>query len=308
MTLSGAGRDAGGRADTSDTSVTHSAGCSSATLSVPELARLVDVALPECAELEGVCFPLRRYDARRAILRSGDLFRSLYVVRRGFFKQALLTSGGAEQVVGFPMPGDVIGAEGLDTGVHLTEVVSLSNAEVAILPFGQLNGLGNRFSCVRRLVARMLGKELSQAIEGVSMLGTLGATARVAQFLTHYSKRMAASGASRVAFDLQMTRAELASFLGIALETVSRTLNALANAGLIEIHQRAIRIRDSAGLKALIEDSRPSVLARGASAATMARLAGQSGNRSRVIRFTQGGATLASQPTNDNQAHRGMET
>ncbi|HEY4659439.1 MAG TPA: Crp/Fnr family transcriptional regulator, partial [Gemmatimonadaceae bacterium] len=122
--------------------------------------------------------------------------------------------------------------------MHRADVTALGDAEVAILPFAQLDRLGHEFAGVGRLLSRVYGEELNRAIESMWMLGILSATARVALFLVRLSARLGRGGAPRLAFDLPMTRAEIASFLGLSVETVSRALGSLAAAALIDVRQR----------------------------------------------------------------------
>ncbi|MCL4800831.1 MAG: Crp/Fnr family transcriptional regulator [Burkholderiales bacterium] len=226
-----------------------------ASITFPDLAQLVRIAQPAPPDLADVRFAVRRCRAGQPLVRNGDPFRSMYAVRHGVFKQVAMNAGGAEQVVAFPMAGDVIGADGIDAGVHHADITALSEAEVAILPLAQLNRVGREFPGAGLLLSRIFGKELSRALEGMWMLGILSATARVALFLDRLSARLGSGGAPRLAFDLPMTRAEIASFLGLSVETVSRVLGALAGTGIIEVDHRRIVIRDAAGLKAVVERS-----------------------------------------------------
>ena len=224
-----------------------------ASISLPDLAELVGAAPPDSPDLANVRFALRHCNSGQPLVRNGDPLRSMYAVRRGMFKQVGMSSGGSEQVLSFPAVGDVIGAEGIDAGVHQADVTALNDAEVAILPIALLDRLEREYPVVGQMLSRICGKELNRAIESMWMLGILGATARVALFLIRLSARLAHGGVPRRVFDLPMTRAEIGSFLGISVETVSRALGSLSDAGLITVRQREIGICDYAGLQAVTE-------------------------------------------------------
>ncbi len=227
-----------------------------ASINLADLGRLIGTESLESPALGNVRFAVRLCKSGQSLARTGDPFRSLYAVRRGAFKLVGVSAGGAEQVLAFPMAGDVIGAEGIDAGVHRADVTALNDAEVAILPFAQLERLVQELPRAAHLLSRICGKALNGTIENMWMLGILSATARVALFLVKLSARLTRESAPRIAFDLPMTRAEIGSFLGISVETVSRVLGSLADATLITVRHRKIVIRNLAGLKAVAECDR----------------------------------------------------
>ena len=97
----------------------------------------------------------------------------------------------------------------------------------------------------------VMSRELVREQAMVSMLGALSAEARVARFLVSLSDRFAEMGYSSKLFNLRMTRHEIGSYLGLTLETVSRTLSAFNEIGLISVDQRSIGIKDPEALKTL---------------------------------------------------------
>jgi len=109
----------------------------------------------------------------------------------------------------------------------------------------------------------------------VSMLGALSAEARVARFLVSLSERYAEMGYSSKLFNLRMTRHEIGSYLGLTLETVSRTLSAFNEIGLISVDQRSIGIKDLDALKTLRRLPPSSSRAKQAAAKKSRQAAGQ---------------------------------
>ena len=84
------------------------------------------------------------------------------------------------------------------------------------------------------------------------LLGSMHAEERLAAFLLSLSQRFEQRGYSRSEFVLRMTRAEIGSYLGLKLETVSRVLSRFSHDGLIEVNQKHVRIFDPEGLRAIV--------------------------------------------------------
>jgi CRP/FNR family transcriptional regulator len=216
------------------------------------LAAVVDLlglTLPEELARVDATFPVRRVRAGEALHRTGDAFRSIAVVRSGFFKTVLFDQLGEETVLGFPTGGDVIGIDAIDSGHHLVETVALDMSSVVTIPFGQLTRLGQEHPGIERIMYGLFSRELAHTHAMYCLLGTMGAEARLASFLIETSGRFGRLGCSRNDFTLRATRQEIGSYLGLKLETVSRTLSSFAAAGLIAVDRREVTLLDPAGLR-----------------------------------------------------------
>ena len=224
-----------------------------ANLSVRELTRLLHIDYPDEAWLARTAFALRRVREGEALVHAGDKFHSLYIVRSGCFKTVYTDFSGSEQVLGFPMCGDLMGADGIDGGHYSSTAVSLDTSEVVIVPLTSLARLVYECPTLEALFYRVLSRELVRVQNMAWTLGTLSAEGRVAAFLLTLSARLGALGYSRCSFNLRMTRQEIGSYLGLKLETVSRALSALNTAGIIQVHQRSIDIVDADALRAVID-------------------------------------------------------
>ena len=234
------------------------------TVKLADLAALLGVALPADSRFGEATFPVRSIRAGDVLHRAGDPFRAIYVVRSGFFKTVSIDSAGAELVLGFPMAGDVIGLDGVDSSHYLTEVAALDISSVAVIPFAQLAQLAREHACIERLLYSLFSRELVHKHAMFWLLGTLSADARLASFLLELSDRFGRLGYSRTAFALRATRQEIGSYLGLKLETVSRTLSAFAAAGLVEIDRRQVTLRDVAGLRRIVDPALAASQERGA--------------------------------------------
>lgn len=218
------------------------------TLGESETARL---------RLNGIRFPVRRLKPRQLLHRAGDRFDCISVVRSGALKSACVDAGGIEQVVSFPMQGDVIGLEGVGQGRFTADVVALEVSHVAVVPFARLAQLGRDHYELERLIYKLFSRELMRDHDMVCLLSNLTADARVATFLLELSDRYRMLGCSASDIVLRMRRQDVASYLGIQLETVSRTLSAFAAAQLIEVHGRNIVLRDPAQLRRIANGQEP---------------------------------------------------
>lgn len=190
-----------------------------------------------------------QFKAGQWIHANGQGCDSLCVVNSGFLKTLLMDEFGNQQVIAFPMKGDVLGVDSIYTKQQSSETVALSDGSLILLPFHKLAKFSNARGEFDNALCKIFSRELSRRKSTVSMLGASTAEARVARFLTHLSERYAEIGYSRSMYDLRMTRQEIGSFLGLSLETVSRTLSALGEAGSIDVDQRSIRINDFDMLK-----------------------------------------------------------
>lgn len=181
----------------------------------------------------------------------GQPFDMLFVVSSGFLKSVLIDESGNEQVLAFPMKGELFGIDGIHAKHYNTETVALTTCEIILIPFKLLSSLGRSNPEIEAAFFNVMSRELIREQGMISAMGALSAEARVARFLASISERFASLGYSGTQFNLRMTRQEIGSYLGLTLETVSRTFSAFDAAGLISVDQRTIEIRDLKALRTL---------------------------------------------------------
>lgn len=192
-----------------------------------------------------------QFKAGQRIHTIGQPFDVLYIVNSGFLKTVMIDVFGNEQILSFPMKGDLFGVDGIHSRRYESEAVALTNCDVILVPFKKLTGLGKMYPELESALYSVMSRELIREQAMVSMLGSLSAEARVARFLVNLSERFSELGYSGKQFNLRMTRHEIGSYLGLTLETVSRTLSAFNEMGLISVEQRAIDIKDLNSLRTL---------------------------------------------------------
>jgi CRP/FNR family transcriptional regulator len=178
----------------------------------------------------------------------GDPWYALFVVRSGSLAVRGTDERGAEQIMEFPLPGDVLGADGLSSGRYRTDAVALETTEVDVLTPDRLAHLARDQGLAGPLLTRLLARALAQQRQGRLIHAAPGAFGRVAQFLVFHGERMCPVGSVRPEFVLRITRDQLGKHIGLCLETVSRVLSTFHWAGLATVCGRSVRIDDPHGL------------------------------------------------------------
>lgn len=220
---------------------------------------LRDLCLPcglveeDLLRLDGLMFGRRKVKAGEVLYHAGDNFAFIYAVRSGTFKSSLLLGDGREQVSGFHMAGELMGLDGLAQGKHASTATALEDAEVCAIPYANLSELAAGSANLQHIVSRLMSREIVREHSLMMLLGSMNAEERLAAFLLNISQRMKARGYSPTEFHLRMSRAEIGSYLGMKLETVSRTFSAFQQQRLLEVDKRHIRITDLEGLTRAFE-------------------------------------------------------
>ena len=215
------------------------------------------MSLPLQTDLDPHQFQHRSLKPGQAIYRMGQPFEALYVVNAGFLKTVLFDGEGNERVAAFPMRGDLLGCDGISLDCHASEVVALSQCELIVLPFHKLLTLGHACKELEHLIFRLISRQVVHEQAHLVTLSSLRSDARVAHFLSMQAANHAALRFSPLSFRLRMTRREIGSFLGLTLETVSRTMSALDSAGIVAVDQRSIKILKPDALRSLYQVATP---------------------------------------------------
>lgn len=187
---------------------------------------------------------------KRPVARGAHLYRmndpapAMFIARSGSFKSCFLTPQGDEQIVGFHLPGELIGLDGLESGRHSCFVEALETASVCEVPFEKLESLCRILPRMQREMLRLMGREIGEEQRLLLMLGHKSAEQRLASLLSSLADRYARRGLSSSEFHLSMSRQDIANYLGLALETVSRGFAHLQDEGVIAVDRRRIRIAD----------------------------------------------------------------
>ena len=206
----------------------------------------------DMSDLEAVVDQPKPVHKNEYLYRDGDDAKALYAVRSGCVKTMAESPNGEEQIVGFHMPGELFGLDGFGEGVHTCNAVALETSSVCELPLDKLETLCHNLPGLQKQMRRIMGKEVGNDHQLLLLLGKMTSEERLASFLLSLSSRMQERHWKEDEFNLMMPRQDIANYLGMAVETVSRLFASFQNDGLIEVDRRHITIMDMKRLKVMV--------------------------------------------------------
>jgi len=187
----------------------------------------------------------------QGIYHAGQPFHAIYLVHAGSYKTCELAEDGREQVTGFRMRGDLIGMESIGQKAYGSDVIALESSEAWELPYPAVVRACLSVPELQSHLTAALAAEIRNDRSWMLMLGTLAAERRVAAFLLDVAARYARLGYSAKHFILRMSRIDMASFLALKHETVSRALSHLHDLSYIAVQRREVRVLDANGLRSM---------------------------------------------------------
>jgi CRP/FNR family transcriptional regulator len=217
-----------------------------------ELCMPMGLTPEEIERLDHVVANRRKVKRGTSLFRNGEKFNSLYAIRTGFFKTCVASEDGRDQVTGFQMAGEIIGLDGIVNDHHTCDAVALEDAEVCVMPFDRIEDLSREINGLQRHVHKIMSREIVREHGVMLLLGSMRAEERLAAFLLNLVQRLHARGFSQSELILRMTREEIGSYLGLKLETVSRTFSKFVEDGIVEVKQRHVRILDTDALSQIV--------------------------------------------------------
>jgi CRP/FNR family transcriptional regulator len=217
-----------------------------------ELCLPVGLSADQVHQLDTLVSSRRSVLRGETLFRTGDSFQSLFAVRTGFFKTCISAEDGRDQVTGFQMSGELLGLDGISNDRHACDAVALEDSTVCVIPFHDLEGLSVQVPELQRVLHKIMSREIVRDHGVMLLLGSMRAEERLAVFLLNLTQRLHTRGFSRTELILRMTSEEIGSYLGLKLETVSRTFSKFQNEGVLEVKQRQIRILDQDKLQSLV--------------------------------------------------------
>lgn len=216
------------------------------------------VACEQCG-LARICFPAalplheiprfsrlvrrgRTLSAGLHLCRAGDELQAVYIVRAGTLKVVHTTPAGAESVVGFCLPGEVVGLDAIANQRHAHDVIALEHSSYCALSLDKLQQLVEQTPGMRQELIRVMSRTLGETHQRMTLLARQGARALVAAFVLDLSVRLERRGLASSRFRLGMRWRDVASYLGLTFETVSRSLAALRRSGVLQAKARYLTV------------------------------------------------------------------
>ena len=185
------------------------------------------------------------------LFHAGQSMKSVRVVRSGSIKSYQISPDGEEVVSGFFLPGEVIGLDALANETHPSFAVALEDSQTCDIPLPDFLKMLRDSPKLNEVMLRLLSEEMVETRELLLVVGRLDAQTRVALFLLSLSRRLARRRQNPDQFKLSMDRRDIANYLGITIETVSRTLSKFQRNGIIEVHGKQIRILNRQALESI---------------------------------------------------------
>nr|NLU60364.1 helix-turn-helix domain-containing protein [Pseudomonas sp. BIGb0427] len=185
------------------------------------------------------------------LYHANDPLEYLYAVRLGSFKTCFANAEGQGLVTNFWMPGDTMGCDAISTNRHVCSAFALEDSEVCLIHYQRLESLAHEFPFLQQSLNRLLSSEIVREHKRLLMMCNLTAEERMASFLLGLSKRYVERGFSAHSFVLRMSRDDIASYLGLRLETVCRCIAHLRHLDIVQFSGRTVEILNLPGLKAL---------------------------------------------------------
>lgn len=236
---------------------------SSSVINIHSLSR----ACNEC-QLQDLCLPLglsrgdidrldqivnRRRPLQRGntLFNQGDRFQALYAVRSGSVKSYSTNDEGDEQINAFHLPGEILGLDAIGSGTYPLSIVALETTSICELPYERLHQLAHEVDGLQRQLLRVMSRELNSDEQFMRLLANRNADERFASFLLNLASRYEVRGYSGQAFNFSMSRSDIANYLGLAVETVSRLFTRFQQEGMIQVQRKAISLIDRDRLNAL---------------------------------------------------------
>lgn len=215
--------------------------CSLADLCLPMGLDQVDIE-----SLSSLVKPSPPLHTGEHVFRTGDMFQAIYAVHSGCFKTYLTDDAGREQVLGFHLPGELMGLAAIYPDRHQANAMALNTASVCRLPYNELSALAMQIPGLQKQLLRLLSKDI---VRTQAVSGDFTAEERLAAFLMSMSHRLYIRGYSATEYLLCMTRRDIANYLRLATETVSRVFAKFQGDKLIHVDRRGMKILDAKQLE-----------------------------------------------------------
>ena len=150
------------------------------------------------------------------------------------------------------MAGEIIGLDGIVNDQHSCDAIALEDAEVCVMPFDRIEEISREVTALQHHVHNIMSREIVREHGVMLLLGSMRAEERLAAFLLNLVQRLHSRGFSQSELVLRMTREEIGSYLGLKLETVSRTFSKFVDDGIVEVKQRHVKILNVEALQRMV--------------------------------------------------------
>ena len=204
-------------------------------------------------QLDNIIKRRRPLEKGEHLYREGEDFNSLFALRSGSVKTYINSEEGEEHVIGFKMPGDLLGMSGINGGHYTSSAKALETSSICEIPFEQLEKLGAEIPGLQHHLMEIMSREIQEEHGKIALCNKMPAEARLASILLTLSHRFQERGFSSKDFYLSMSRSDIANMLGLAVETVSRLFTQFQEQGLLKVERKHIQLLDAEALAELVK-------------------------------------------------------
>ncbi len=185
------------------------------------------------------------YQRGELIYRSGVPFSSLYFIQRGSVKTEVCTINGSMEVTAFYLLGELLGLDGVGCDVYPADAVALEETWLCELPFSEMKRMCNTCEEFQQALILRMGRTINADVYQWALARNLKAKQKVAWFIFDLFKRVRSRKASESCnIPLPMRKTDIANYLGLAPESLSRALHALEKEGMIVNKMKSIYLTD----------------------------------------------------------------
>lgn len=194
------------------------------------------------------------------IFRAGDQFRSIYAIHSGTAKAYQLSDHCEEQIIGFYLPGEILGFNSIEKEKYTCSAVALETSSYCEIPFSQVEEICRKIPELQRHIFRLMSREISFNNDMMLSICSKNAQEKLATFLVSLSNRFQHRGYSAREFKLTMSRQEIGIYLGLTIETVSRTFSRMQKEDIIKVDRKSVIINDLPTLRHMCSGMTPDVI------------------------------------------------
>jgi CRP/FNR family transcriptional regulator len=214
--------------------------CSSCALY--ELCLPAGIGVDDLNRLDATVKDKRALDRGAMLYREGDTFEALYVVRSGALKTYVQNEAGDMQILAFHLPGEILGFDALATNLHVSQAEALERSSICELPYAKLQQVTSEVPALHRQLMRVISREVVEEHRHLVMMGKQQAQEQLASFLHGLADRYQRLHRDGTALNLPMSRYDIANYLGLVVETVSRLFSRMEEMGVLEVNRKSVRI------------------------------------------------------------------
>jgi len=185
------------------------------------------------------------------LFNGGDEFTSIFAVRSGSIKTFSESEEGDEQITGLYLPGELLGLDAIHESIHPCSAIALETTSLCEIPFSTLENLSTKIPELHHQLFRIMSKEIANDQSLLMLMAQKSAEEKLAAFLVNLSARLKQRNFSETEFNLSMSRKDIGNYLGLTIETISRTFSRFQSEGLLSTQRKYVNIHKLNELKIL---------------------------------------------------------